>query len=102
MSDIYVGSVGFQFLFTVQNSNGVVNISGAIPNVVIRPPNGSSFIQTGSLTTDGTNGQFQYTTQSGDISQVGWYKLQGNLTLGSNIYYTNSWDFIANRLISSE
>ncbi len=48
------------------------------------PPSGTVKTFTGSLTTDGTDGKFQYATVSGDLDESGIWKFQGKVTEGSS------------------
>lgn len=73
-----------QFVVTITNDNGPVNIAFAtITQLKFQKPGGNtSFTVNANFLTDGTDGNLQYTTASGDLDIPGLYKLQGYVQIG--------------------
>lgn len=83
---IQVGNVGTVFVFTViDQDNQIVNLSTAtVLEAYFRRPDRTTFLRTGSLTTDGTDGKFQYATIAGDLDVAGdCWKRQGHVSIPS-------------------
>ena len=49
--------------------------------------------RSGTLNTDGTDGQMYYDIAAGDLDEAGLYKLQGRVSIGTSTYYTNIYNF---------
>ena len=73
-----------QFIATIRNDTGVVNVSAAsiMQLVFQRPQVYTNLTVNASLYTDGTDGKITYTTASGDLSYVGLWKVQGIIQIG--------------------
>jgi hypothetical protein len=68
---IQEGNVGTVFVFTVRDQSGaIVNLATATTlDAKFRAgPKGTTFTRTGLLTTDGTDGKFQYVSIAGDLT----------------------------------
>ena len=93
-SQIHVGDVGTQLIGTVKDSGAAVDISSAsLLQMFIKKPDSTSMTKTASLNSDGTDGKMKYTSVSGDFDQVGVYKIQGKVTIGSATYYSSISSF---------
>ena len=63
----------------------VRDISGQTAlSILAEPPSGTVKTFTAALTTDGTDGKFQYATVSGDLDESAIWKIQGKVTEGSS------------------
>jgi len=80
-------NVGSVFVFEVLDENGaIVNLATAtLLEAIFRPaPGVVSFTRTGVLTTDGTDGKFEYVTIVGDLVPAGkLWERQGRVTVPS-------------------
>lgn len=93
-SEIHVNDIGTQLIMTVKDDGVVVDISGAsLLQVIIKKPDGQSYVKSGTFYTDGTDGKMYYASISGDFDVPGNYKLQGKVTLPGGTYYTSISDF---------
>jgi hypothetical protein len=76
--EIHIQDIGTVLTTTLKDGTSTVDISGATTKqIILGKPDGTSSIKTGSFTTDGTDGSMYYTTISGDLNQIGWWKIQG-------------------------
>ena len=89
-SQIHVDDIGTTLVGTVLDDGSAVDISSASSiRMIIKKPDQTSSTKTASFNTDGTDGKMKYVTVSGDIDQVGNYKLQGKVVIGSATYYSS-------------
>lgn len=89
--------VGITFIVVVTQQDGVTpqDISGATSlNMFLTKPDLSISSNEATFVTDGTDGKMQYTTQSGELSTIGIYKVQGEYISGSGVFYTQKTYFI--------
>jgi hypothetical protein len=76
--EIHLNDIGTVFTITLMDGTSIVNISAATTKIItFGKPDGTSVSQTGTFTTDGTDGKIYYTVVSGDLNQCGWWKIQG-------------------------
>lgn len=93
-SEIHVDDVGTRFLITIKEDDQVVDISTAtVLGIFIKKPDDVVMSRTGTLNTDGTDGQMYYDISAGDLDEAGLYKLQGRASIGTSTYYTNIYNF---------
>ena len=93
-NEIHVGDVNTQLTVTVKDGTSTVNISSATAKyLVLKKPDGTTLQKNTSFVTDGTDGQMQYTTVSGDITSCGTWKMQGNVELGGGKFRTDIISF---------
>ena len=103
LEDVHLGDIGTAFTVTItdKQANGttiVADISSAtLKQLVFKKPNGNKLTKTAAFVTDGTDGKITYTTISGDIDIIGTWKLQGIITIGSNIFNSEIKSFKVNR-----
>jgi hypothetical protein len=89
-SQIHVDDIGTTLVGTVLDGGAAVDISSASSiQMIIKKPDQTSLTKTASLNSDGTDGKMKYVTVAGDIDQVGNYKIQGKVVLGSATYYSS-------------
>ncbi len=88
-----------QFIVTISNDNGVVNISTANITQLIfqRPLTCGNLVVNANFLTDGSDGNISYITQSGDLGIVGLYKLQAYVQIGPSGWRSNIVDLKVSR-----
>jgi hypothetical protein len=92
--EIHVGDVGTQLVVTVKDNTTVVDISSATAKyLTLKKPDGTSLQKSTAFVTDGTDGQMQYTTVSGDLSICGSWKMQGKVEITSGDFNTDITSF---------
>lgn len=83
LEEIHEGDIGTILRATIKNDGAVVDISGATTlEIKLKKPSGAVLTKTGILVTDGTDGQVQYITISGDLdesSETEVWKIQGHV-----------------------
>ena len=95
-SEIHQNDIGTRFLMTVKDDSDLVNISGALSlRVDIRKPSDTIINRSALRFNDGSalSGVMYYDTVSGDLDEIGNYKLQGLVTLPSGTYHTDIHTF---------
>lgn len=102
VEEIHVGDVGTIFNLTIKDrqKNGTkttLDVSGTTTQIVLKIPGGSKLVKSASFVTDGTDGQIQYTTVSGDITVPGNWKIQAIVTSGTNVWNSEIKSFKVNR-----
>lgn len=95
-----LGDVGKVLILQAQDPLGTnIDISTATGlTIYLRPPTGDVVTKTGTLTSSGTDGKFQYTTVAADLplarkELVGPWSAQGQYTLGSAVHHTSIIQF---------
>ena len=89
-SQIHVGDIGTTLVGTVLDDGAVVDISSASSmQMIIKRPDQTTMTKTASNYTDGTDGKMKYVTVTDDIDQVGNWKIQGKVVIGSATYYSS-------------
>jgi hypothetical protein len=89
-SQIHVGDIGTTLIGTVLDDGSVVNISSASSiQMIIKKPDQTTMTKTASFNSDGTDGKMKYVTVADDIDQIGNYKIQGKVVIGSATYYSS-------------
>lgn len=100
---IKVGDIGTVFRLTIIDcsTQAVVDLSSQSAMVFnFKKPDGTIVQKTPVFTTDGTDGQVEYTTVSGDIDQAGQWFLQGNVTITAGQFSTGIVPFEAKPVLS--
>ena len=100
-SEIHADDIGTRFLITVKDGVSGVDISQAAAlQVSFRKPSDLIIERTGLTQGTGSSvsGVMYYDSVSGDLNEIGHYKLQGKVTLGggSGTYYTDIHTFKVN------
>lgn len=89
IEDLHVGDIGTIIRVTLQDTNSscvssALNVSSASTiTFTFKKPDGSKITRNGGFTTDGSDGQVQYTTVDGDLDQCGEWRVQLYLVLTS-------------------
>lgn len=86
--EVHYNDIGTIFRATINDCiNGtqtIIDLSAATTlQLIFKSPNGVVKTKNASLTTDGTDGQIQYTTVDQDLDEVGNWKLQAYIVLPS-------------------
>ncbi len=102
--EIHVGDIGTVFRLTIKDQDGVVvdvsSATGAGEKEILFQGPGKLVTQTAVFTTDGTDGDIEYVTVSGDISVVGEWTLQGHVILTAGEWRTTAVAFPVLNIIS--
>lgn len=82
-----VGDVAVVLVVQIVDQFGTVIDVSAATNMVIKlgMPDGTSKNLTAVLYTNGTDGKIKYTTITGDLGQVGAYRIQGKLNVAGGL-----------------
>jgi len=88
INEIHQGDIGTIFEITLQDADGVVDLTGAsITDFVFIKPGGTKITKNGTVDADPTLGIIRYTTVSGDLDEVGCWQIQILLAFG----ISSSW-----------
>lgn len=99
--EIHQNDIGTIFRVTIYNGTPILDVSGATTKqILFQKPDGTAVTQTAAFFTDGTDGIIQYTTISGDLDQVGRWKLQAKVTLATGTWTSCSQKFKVNSVIA--
>lgn len=92
---IHQNDIGTTLLVTICDcSNNAIDISTAdTKQIVLKKPSGSTLTKTATFITDGSDGKIQYVVQSGDMDEVGTWKVQGVVTIGAYTWHSNFESF---------
>jgi len=81
-NEIHLNDIGTIFELTLMDDTVVVDVSTAITKeIIFEKPDKTTTVQTASFTTDGTDGKIRYVVISGDLDQIGSWRIQGKVTL---------------------
>ena len=81
---------GTKFEVTINDENGVVDVSGATTkNIRFEKPSGTKITQAASFTNIGTDGKIEYTTVSGDLNEAGTWKIQAQISTADGDWKSN-------------
>lgn len=89
IAEIHEGDIGTIIRATIKDKQAdgtlsVLDISGATTlELVFKKPSGTKLTKVAVLTTDGTDGQMEYVTISGDLNETGEWKIQAYIVLPS-------------------
>ena len=93
-ADVHLDDIGTVFRVTAVEDGTPVDISTQTAlTLTFKKPDGTTVEQTATLTGDGTDGQFEYESVSGDLDQQGTWKIQGAITLPTWIGKTAVGEF---------
>ena len=87
--------LGVSLRIEVQENNAAIDISTSTARaILLTKPDGSQITRTAVYVTDGTDGQIEYVTVSGDIDQLGNWQYRGRVTFGATqVYHTKPQTF---------
>jgi len=101
MPKIYKGDIGTVFTVTVYSGNAVKPISTATTKTIkFKKPSGLVVSKAGSFVTDGSDGQYQYTTVEGDLDEAGDWEIQGYVVLSDWSGHTETDTFPVHEYLS--
>lgn len=94
-NEIHVNDIGTIFRVTFKNSAGtVVPIPDAtVKQIRFKKPDKTVLPKDGDFTIDGSDGQLQYTSLSGDLDQAGHWLLQGYVKLPTGEWSSDIVEF---------
>jgi len=76
-NEIHIGDVSTNLQVTIKESGTAIDISAATQtSLLLTKPSGTLVQWTAAFVTDGSNGQIDYDTSSGDFDEVGLWRLQ--------------------------
>jgi len=88
-NEIHKGDIGTKFSVTVYDGSSTVNVSGGTKTIIFKKPAGTTLTKT-AADEDATNGVISYTTVSGDLDEIGTWRIQSKVvTSGGNTFYTD-------------
>jgi len=98
-NEIHKSDIGTLFKVTIKDGDTAVDISSAsvTKQIVFRKPSGTLLTKAASFFTDGTDGILTYTSISGDLNEIGSWKLQAYVVLGSNEFRSDLASFKVHR-----
>jgi len=95
----HINNVGTDIQVTIQDCNGValdISDSTALA-IVLKAPSGTSTSHTATFVNSGTDGLIRYVTTSGDLDEVGTWKIQGVVTVSTSVWYSSVESFTVYR-----
>lgn len=88
--EIHKNDIGTVFRATIKETGVVLDISNATTKeFYFFKPSCTVVTQTAGFLTDGTNGIMQYITTTGDLDEVGTWKIQGHIVTASGNWRTD-------------
>jgi hypothetical protein len=88
-NEIHVGDVGTVITTTVKDGTTVVNVSAATVTFCFKKPTGVVVEKAATFVTDGSDGQVQYTTESGFLDTAGTWQMQLRIVDGTDTWKTD-------------
>jgi hypothetical protein len=99
-NEIHLNDIGVQFLVTLKDDTEEVDISSATTkNFLFSKPSGELLTKAGTLSTDGTDGKLYYISASGDLNEIGTWKMQCNIVIGAYTWHSDVISFKVHRNI---
>ncbi len=94
VEEIHEDDIGTTLRTTIKNGAAVVDISGATTkDIKLKKPAGTVLTKPGVFTTDGTNGQLEYVTVSGDLDEDGVWEIQAHVILPAGNWHSDIKEF---------
>ena len=99
IEEAHVSDIGTVFRVTVYDidsggTTSALNISAAsTKQLIFGKPDGTTLTKTATFTTDGSNGQIEYSTVSGDLSKAGTWSLQAYIVTSGGEWRTDVGTF---------
>lgn len=102
MAAVHKNDVGTVFRLTIYENGAAMDISAAtVKQIKFQKPSGTVVAQSGTFTTDGTNGQLEYTSVTSDLNEKGAWKLQVYLEIGGGKWHTDFASFTVEDILST-
>lgn len=84
-NEIRKDDIGIRFTITIQDDGSIVDISAVTTKeILLKKPCGTLLEKSATFTTDGTDGKMYYDSISGDLDQIGSWKIQGHIIFSSS------------------
>ncbi len=97
---IHFGDIGTSIRIKIQEDNVDIDVSTATSmQIFLKKPSGTTTTKTASFFTDGTDALIEYVSVSGDIDEIGTWKIQGWVSLPAGDFFTEVASFKVNRNI---
>jgi len=92
---IHQNDIGTTIKVQISDCNDTaIDISAAdVKQIVFKKPSGASLTKTANFTTTGVDGLIEYVVAAGDFDEVGTYKIEAVVTVGSYIWHSNFESF---------
>jgi hypothetical protein len=96
---IHQNDIGTEIRVQIVDCNNVaVDISLASNmQILFKKPSGSLLTKSATFVTDGSDGYIYYTIADGDLDEIGSWKVQAIVTLGSYIWHSSFESFKVHR-----
>lgn len=99
-NEIHLNDIGVQFLVTLKDGDDVIDISSATTKqILLLKPSLELLTKSATLYTDGTDGKLYYISESGDLNELGTWKLQCKVTIGTYTWHSDLISFKVHRNI---
>jgi len=96
LNEVHRLHIGLDVIITdVDEDGNARDISAATTkDVILKSPQTNTVVtKTGTFTTDGTDGKFQYTTVEDDLDETGLWEVQGHVARSGLEYYLGTGKF---------
>ena len=99
IEEAHLNDIGTVFRITVYDTDStgtasILDISAATTiQIIFRKSDGNLLTKTATLTTDGSDGQMQYTTVDGDLNVGGTWNIQSKIVSGDGTWKTDVGSF---------
>jgi hypothetical protein len=91
---MHLGDVGTIIRATVTDGGVVVPLAAATTKQMkFKKPDGTVLVKAGAFTTDGADGNLQYTTIQGDLDQVGKWQGEVYVEFPTGKWHSDTFDF---------
>ena len=101
MDTLRYNDIGSVIRLTVKDDGSVVDVSSATTRQIsFQKPDGTVVVKTASLYTDGSDGIVQYTTQDGDLNQIGSWMGQVYIVFANGSWHTDTFEFVVAEVLS--
>jgi hypothetical protein len=86
---VHTNEEGVIFHLTIQDEDGVdLDVSAVdVKTIHFTKPDGTTLSKTAAYTSDGTDGEIQYTSAAGEIDQVGQWSYAGYVEITDGAHY---------------
>ena len=92
--EIHIGDIGTRFIVTVRDGEAVCPLELATTlQIIFKRPDKQLLTKTATLVTDGSDGQIQYTTIAGDLSQAGAWSFQARIVSPAGEWHSDIQPF---------
>ena len=96
--ELHYNDIGTAFQVTIKDcvsgTATTLDISSAsTTELILKSPSGVSKTKTATFATDGTDGVIEYVTVDGDLDEIGTWRLQAKIVIGSSTWRTDVGTF---------